>query len=147
MEIREIGLVAFCMAALVISFVFFGISGGNPSYFYPNEYGKIIANVARIIFDFTISLLFFGYSAIFVMFIEGMNTGVLFASGKLKILDVIMLIPVFLSVYSAVCIGKAIFKDYRGSGTIHDVLNESVLILIVSLTISVLLGVLSYGVI
>ena len=146
MQIREIGLVAFCAAVLVISFVAFGIIGGSPAQIYPSEYNKVITNSARILCDFTISILFFGFGGIIAMFIEGMNIGVAFASKKLELTDILMILPIVISIYSGVCIGKAILRDYKGSGTVHEVLSESILYLIAALIIAVILGVLSYGI-
>ena len=140
MKIREIGLVAFSLGIFVISFVAFSILGGDSILFYPIQENKVVENLTRIIYDFTISLLFFGFSALVVMFIEGLNLGVAFASKKLEIFDFLMILPVILSVYSAITIGRAILRDYKGVGTIYEVLKEAVGILILACVFAAFLG-------
>lgn len=143
MQIKEIGLVSFSIAVFVVSFVYFGVMGGSNTFFYPTQENKMVENATRILYDFTISVLFFGFSSLAVMFVEGMNLGVTFSAKKVGVFDFLMFLPVFLSVYSAILIGRAVLRDYKGVGTIHDVLKESAAILFIAIAIGILIGSVS----
>lgn len=147
MKVDERTITLFSLAIFILSFIYAFLSGAQAQpMLYPTSdgtlFGNIISNTLRVVYAFVVSMLFFGFSAFLVMFWEGRVVGSAFSSGNAPFVALLLVIPVFVSVYSSVALGVAILNDYKGKGNVFGVLKRSAKLLALALALSVVLSFL-----